>query len=415
MATYHLNHKSIGRTTHAAGTAAAHIGYITRSSACDKVIGLHMPLPKANTRGGITQRWLNHQEENDRKNARVIDKMTLALPHALEPDQQEQLVQDFVRSFTDDRAPWIAAFHRRGKDKNNQHCHIAVRDRDTETGKRVYGRSGKGLTQELREKWTAACNAALEAAGHDERIDHRSLFAQGIKREPQRHEGPVPRQIQLREGKSIKIDRIKIGMKPRRKAMAAARTARQRAEIAQQVPFDPIETYIAFTAPLRRYQEHENFISAYAIAFFAHDPEVDITPIIKDHIPEIQNPTDLREVRERLLGKGMLSFNITNVITDHSELEQPYERLSRLMSRLPSYEEGKRWARFRRSLTEYFDTRSVQTIINAVEVLAGLVRDEKIAALTRPDPPLTTSSTTFEQPAPQAPRPSAPSSDMSGP
>ena len=42
MAIYHLTHRTVGRSTHAAGTAGAHIGYITRTSACRAVIAEHI-------------------------------------------------------------------------------------------------------------------------------------------------------------------------------------------------------------------------------------------------------------------------------------------------------------------------------------------------------------------------------------
>ena len=80
MAIYSLNHSSIGRSTHAAGTAGAHIGYITRSSACLDVLAERMPSARAGERGGEARAWLDAQEAADRKNARVIDKVMLASP-----------------------------------------------------------------------------------------------------------------------------------------------------------------------------------------------------------------------------------------------------------------------------------------------------------------------------------------------
>ncbi|NYZ70054.1 MobA/MobL family protein, partial [Endozoicomonas sp. SM1973] len=42
----------------------------------------------------------------------------------------------------------------------------------------------------IREAWEKHANQALERAGHQERIDHRSLKDQGIDREPTKHLGP---------------------------------------------------------------------------------------------------------------------------------------------------------------------------------------------------------------------------------
>jgi hypothetical protein len=42
MSIFHARHSSIGRSTHEAGTAGAHVEYIIRRRSCDTVIGQHM-------------------------------------------------------------------------------------------------------------------------------------------------------------------------------------------------------------------------------------------------------------------------------------------------------------------------------------------------------------------------------------
>lgn len=44
MAIYSLNLKSIGRTTHAAGTAGAHVLYIARPDAKAELVYCHQPV-----------------------------------------------------------------------------------------------------------------------------------------------------------------------------------------------------------------------------------------------------------------------------------------------------------------------------------------------------------------------------------
>jgi hypothetical protein len=196
MAIYSLNLKSIGRTTHAAGTAGAHILYIARPDAKAELVAEHMPIDPNEARA-----WLNRGELADRKNARVADKIRLALPRELSPEQRMQLVQDFARDLTGGRVAWFAGIHAEGKDAHNPHCHMVIRDRDIETGKRVLhlsdsprDRAKMGLEPKavewVRAKWEDHANRALEAAGHDVRIDRRSLEAQGIDREPTIHIGP---------------------------------------------------------------------------------------------------------------------------------------------------------------------------------------------------------------------------------
>lgn len=209
MAIYSLHHSSVGKSTQAeAYTAAAHIKYITRASALSRVAGERMP--KAS---GQAMRFLRDAENGDRKNARVIDKIMLALPRELNVQQRLALVRAYAEAITRGRASWLAAFHERGKDAQNPHCHLVIRDRDHETGKRVFGMSEKGSTERLRELWEEHANVALVQANREARIDRRTLAAQGLAREPTIHEGVRGRRMH----------------KARRKVRSRARAARNNA------------------------------------------------------------------------------------------------------------------------------------------------------------------------------------------
>lgn len=201
MAIYSLNHKSVGRATHAPGTASAHIAYITRPRAASEIIAEHMP-----EKQGEAMRWMDEQEAGSRKNARLIDKVMVALPRELDAQQRAELVRTFASAVTQDRVPWIAATHDMGKDAQNPHAHIAFRDRDRETGQRVLrlsdserDRTKAGLepngTEWLRQVWERCANEALERAGRSERIDRRSLEAQGLERDPGIHVGPKANEL----------------------------------------------------------------------------------------------------------------------------------------------------------------------------------------------------------------------------
>lgn len=202
MAIYSCNLSSIGRTTHSPGTGGAHIRYITRAAANPVVMAMNMPDDRQQARN-----WLDSQERAMRKNGRVIDKIRIALPRELTEDQRYELVQDFMVELTDNRIPWYAAIHQTGKDAHNPHVHIAVHDRDIETGKRLLrlsdnsrdrkkaGLPGPKAVEWVRDRWEVVCNLALEQYGHDVRIDRRTLEAQGIDREPTIHEGPRAQHI----------------------------------------------------------------------------------------------------------------------------------------------------------------------------------------------------------------------------
>lgn len=202
MAIYSCNLRSIGRTTHAEGTAGAHLRYIGRECAASEVIARHMPDdPQA------ARTWMDQHERSARKNARLCDKIRLALPRELDEADRAQLVQDYMHGLTQGRVPWYAAIHQTGKDAHNPHAHVVVVDRDIETGKRVLmlsdstrdrekkGLPGPAAVEWVRERWEHHANQALERAGHEARIDRRTLEAQGIDRQPQIHVGPRAQHI----------------------------------------------------------------------------------------------------------------------------------------------------------------------------------------------------------------------------
>lgn len=58
----------------------------------------------------------------------------------------------------------------------------------------------ENLTERERPRWCDLQNAALERHGHEARVDHRTLEAQGIQREPQQHLGPAAASMERRTG-----------------------------------------------------------------------------------------------------------------------------------------------------------------------------------------------------------------------
>ncbi|MBR2118591.1 MAG: MobA/MobL family protein [Afipia sp.] len=190
MAIFSLNHSTVGRTTHAPRTASANARYITREEACTQVLGSRMP-----TERDELYAWLVGQEDKDRKNARVIDKVMVALPRELTHAQNAELVTEFAEGLTKGRASWVAGIHDGIGDADNPHAHIILRDRDFETGKRVMELSEKGSTERIRIAWEERVNTALVRAGFEVRVDRRTLEAQGLKREAEIHVGQAARQL----------------------------------------------------------------------------------------------------------------------------------------------------------------------------------------------------------------------------
>ncbi len=201
MALYSLSVSTVGKSTHAPGTAGAHLRYIAREDAATHLEAAHMPEDAQQART-----WMDTYEREARKNARLATKVRIALPRELSREENAALAREFVAGLTGRRVPFLFAIHDRGKDAHNPHAHIVLIDRDIETGKRVLmlsdsprDRRKAGLPENgvewVRERWEHHANQALERAGHEARIDRRSLEAQGIDRTPQIHIGPRAQHI----------------------------------------------------------------------------------------------------------------------------------------------------------------------------------------------------------------------------
>lgn len=235
MAIYSLRLMPIGKMTQRqAFTAGAHIRYIMRRGAVSHHMAARMP---DTSREAI--RWLRAEERGDRKNARIADKLVLALPRELTPQQRVDLVRDFAERLTRGRASWFAAIHANGKDALNPHCHLLVRDRDVSTGERVVmfsagakeirlrahqGKSSPTTLRMIRELWAERANDALIAAGRPERIDHRRLVDQGDYRRAQVHEGPNVRAMHRRGAIPVSKERVVKNPAIRKKGTPATRT-----------------------------------------------------------------------------------------------------------------------------------------------------------------------------------------------
>lgn len=213
MAIYSLNVSTVGKSTHAPGTAGAHLRYIAREDAATHVEAEHMPADAQEART-----WMDGYERDARANARLMSKVRIALPRELTHEQNVALAREFVAGLTGSRIPSFIAVHDRGRDAANPHAHIVLIDRDMDTGKRVLmlsdspkDRRKAGLPENgvawMREQWEHRANAALERAGHDARIDRRSLEAQGVDRAPTIHIGPraqhIDSQVQRPESKAV--------------------------------------------------------------------------------------------------------------------------------------------------------------------------------------------------------------------
>lgn len=200
----HFSHKAIGKTTHKKGMTYSHVNYITRDDACSKTLAGNMPADREGARPYF-EREAN--KEGVAANARIADTFIIALPLELTREQRFEAIERFMDKIGHGRIAWIAAFHDKGKDEHNPHCHLIFRDADIETGRKVVGTTTSAgdvkeakergwkvpprmTTKDLRNAWCEHLNSEMERHGLDVRFDQRKLKERGIDREPEIHVGP---------------------------------------------------------------------------------------------------------------------------------------------------------------------------------------------------------------------------------
>ena len=227
MAIYHLTAKTVSRG--GSVCAAARSDYIDRSGRyCnDEAEVLHkghgnMPAWAEN----CPRNYWEAADIHERANGRLFKQIEFALPRELSPEQQTQLAVSFCADLSrtrDGPLPYSFALHK-GRDKANPHCHLLISERvndghfrkpdlwfkraaiDPANGgaKKTNALHPREWLLQCRELWAERANLALQQAGHDARIDHRTLEAQGINRAPTIHLGPS---VAAMERKGIRTPR----------------------------------------------------------------------------------------------------------------------------------------------------------------------------------------------------------------
>lgn len=136
--------------------------------------------------------WNEVEKAERRKDAQLAREVEVALPIELDLDQQIQLVKNFAsENFV--REGMIADIAIHNKADGNPHAHVMLTMREISPegfGKKERAWNDRANVERWREGWELAANSALEKAGHTQRIDHRSLADQGVRREPTVHLGP---------------------------------------------------------------------------------------------------------------------------------------------------------------------------------------------------------------------------------
>ena len=149
--------------------------------------------------------WSEVERVENRINSQLAREVQIALPSELTEEQRRHLITDFVReNFVRHGLAADVAIHlpdREGDDRNH-HAHVLLTTRALGPdgfGPKLREMNSKAQLETWRENWARTANRYLERYGHEARIDHRSLEAQGIDREPTTHKGPTATQME-REG-----------------------------------------------------------------------------------------------------------------------------------------------------------------------------------------------------------------------
>lgn len=239
MAIYHAHTQPIARRAGRSAVAAA--AYRTGCELTDERTGqVHDYTRKRNVvsaevitpDGSLVERaalWNAAEAAEKRQDARTAREWVIALPAELEASERAELARAFGAELA--RRYGVAvdvAIHRpdRAGDTRNHHAHLLTTTRQVQrdaSGALVLGdkttlelsdtaRRGRGLgaaadeVTALRQLWEQMANRALERAGRAERIDARSLKAQGLDREATTHLGPVAIAMERRGVRSDRGD-----------------------------------------------------------------------------------------------------------------------------------------------------------------------------------------------------------------
>ena len=132
------------------------------------------------------------EEEGGRADAQIFRELEMSLPIELGIDEYTTIIRRFIREQLTSKSI-ICSFSVHLK-PGNPHVHMMTTLRDIEGGmflKKNRDWNKVSFVHELRESWSRHVNEALEAAGLNERITHKSFADLGIEREASVHVGPV--------------------------------------------------------------------------------------------------------------------------------------------------------------------------------------------------------------------------------
>lgn len=203
MAIFHLSAKIIARSAGRSATASA--AYRAGEKIIDERTGLVFDYTKkkevayrkifapSGSPSWVKERgrlWNEAEKVEARKDAQVAREIEVALPVELSRQQQIVLLELFVKSeFVDQGMVADVCIHEK---PGNPHAHILLTTRSINAsgfGQKNRDWNAKEHLNNWREQWALRVNRRLAVSGSRKTIDHRSLVAQGIARQPTQHIG----------------------------------------------------------------------------------------------------------------------------------------------------------------------------------------------------------------------------------
>jgi ATP-dependent exoDNAse (exonuclease V) alpha subunit len=220
VAIYYLSVKIFGRGSGSSGVSAAAyragerirdertgktFDHAHRTDVMHKEIVLPSRFAAADMRNYQDRAWLWNAVElaETRANAAIAREYLVALPHELDHVRRVALAQNFARELADRHVfavDLVIHAPRTQGDPRNFHAHLLTTRREVSPaglGTRIVmdqswelRKSAPGVNNgiedlyRVRERWATLTNQALRDANVSAYVDHRSLQAQGIDREP---------------------------------------------------------------------------------------------------------------------------------------------------------------------------------------------------------------------------------------
>ena len=239
MAIFSMRMQVIGRSSGRSATAAAayrsgeevrdeRTGRVHDYTGKTDIYGSEILLPEGAPErlGDRVALWNEVERVEKRKDAQLSREVMIALPAELSHWQRQALTREYVQAeFVSEGMIADIGYH--DFDSHNPHAHIMLTMRSIDSdgfGKKKREWNKKSAISAHRQVWAEYANQALERAGYEERIDHRSLEEQGVEREPQIHLGA---QVMEMEAKGIQT---RVGDESRRISKVNRDIERQQAK-----------------------------------------------------------------------------------------------------------------------------------------------------------------------------------------